>query len=143
MELLTVELDRSGAPQDGDIALPHEFAWTRNNGNGVAQTLHRFEHVAGDEDGALLLGEAAQHCFMSATPAGSMLSNGSSRNSTSEEWIMAAAKATRFRMPLLYSESVFEESVSSSTWSNSATRLCVVASSKPNMRATTARTWCA
>ena len=47
------------------------------------------------------------HCLMDATPAGSMLSNGSSRNSSSGRVITAAANATRLRMPALNSESRF------------------------------------
>src|SRR5439155_4901427 len=110
MELITVELDRSGAPQHGDIALPHEFARARDNGNGIAQTLHRFEHVAGDEDGALLLGAAAQPLFHERHAGRIDAFERLVQEQHFGAWITAAAKATRLRMPLLYSESVFEES---------------------------------
>ena len=55
-----------------------------------------------------------------------MLSNGSSRKRTSGEWITAAANATRLRIPVEYSERVFEVSVSSNASSSSVTRLACV-----------------
>ena len=43
-----------------DIALPDQPAGLRDDSDFLTQAFHGLQHMAGDEDGAALLGEAAQ-----------------------------------------------------------------------------------
>src|ERR1017187_8120133 len=59
-ELLTVVSERAVVGEERDIAFPDEFAGLGDDGDIVADALDGFEHVGGHEDGAALVGEAAQ-----------------------------------------------------------------------------------
>ena len=84
------------------------------------------------------------HCFIMPTPSGSIDSNGSSRNRISGPWIIAAANATRLRMPVLNSDSgVRPWFARSSASSSSVPRRRVVSLSSPYMRPWNDRNSCA
>src|ERR1035438_3067338 len=59
-ELLAVADYRPVVRQRRDVALPHQFAGPCDDGHFLADALHRFQHVAGDEHRAALLGKPAQ-----------------------------------------------------------------------------------